>query len=68
MTKSDQVSELIPASHREAILAKGRQVLDSTREEFYARVTAAKSKLGNDHDGVLAGPVKRNLSSGDKER
>ncbi len=59
MAKSDQASELIAASHREAILTKGRQVLESTREEFHARVTAAKSKLGNDHGGVLAGPVKK---------
>lgn len=59
MKKSDQASALIAASHKEAISTKGRKVLDSTREGFYAKAKAAKAKLGNDHGGVLAGPVKK---------
>lgn len=65
MTKSDQALELKDASLREAKLAKGRQVLNSTREEFFAKAKAAKAKLGN-VDGVLAGSVKRDLPTGDK--
>lgn len=43
-------------SFREAALAKGREALESTQQEFYVKAKAAKFKHGN-VDGVLAGPT-----------
>ena len=44
---------------REAKMALARNFLESTHEEFFAKVEKAKKRLTEDEPGVLAGPVAR---------